>query len=697
MADKTPISQLPAGALTGANVDVNADYLAIDDVSAGNTKKITPKELIANTSSFVQSGSDATSETVQDALRRLKYVTQYSSLTTALASGTATSSFKLHAFTGSHAFSKLTWPTTYQTTLLGDGSAQTILASTNTDGTQAISVASLGSDRYHAVIESLKLTGGATSGDGIHFNVPVIGPMMKDVWIVDFSGSGKAGAKLTTVFIGTVDNLKVFDCDIGVDLVGSNGIIGRGWWLADNNTMQLQLDSNCKGNDIGCIEIGLASVDTSKKAVDIDGKGNKVTAQYYENFTAARSINFGATALGNTLDFLHSAPWTGAWDDGAFNVYPMENDTPLRNLSSAFGFAGHLLAGGNDIENLYTNSTWNNSATVGWSDFSITPPTRSVDTSIGYLDTNSMKLAWGTTALSGVETSTTFAITAGDIVSVMAMFRADRDLESTESLSFFVLGAANENRAQVNICDLRQDNWTPVFLTYVATTTESITLRISLNAAASHTDLNTYHDDFVIQVNKKTIGLLRNDTASTRSVDKNEGLYIPKARIGQAVVETGDDTEVGIGGTTTDATQASTAADTDETVLFTHSISARGLWKDGQALRIRAWGSNAATANTKQERIRLGGLTGTVVCDTGAPGANNKKWVVEATIIRTGAATQDFCGTAIANGAAREPTVGSGTKDFTTALTLVVTGQNGTAAAADIVYEGATVEYLNMA
>ena len=402
MADKTPISQLPAGALTGANVDVNADYLAIDDVSAGNTKKITPKELIANTSSFVQSGSDATSETVQDALRRLKYVTQYSSLTTALASGTATSSFKLHAFTGSHAFSKLTWPTTYQTTLLGDGSAQTILASTNTDGTQAISVASLGSDRYHAVIESLKLTGGATSGDGIHFNVPVIGPMMKDVWIVDFSGSGKAGAKLTTVFIGTVDNLKVFDCDIGVDLVGSNGIIGRGWWLADNNTMQLQLDSNCKGNDIGCIEIGLASVDTSKKAVDIDGKGNKVTAQYYENFTAARSINFGTTALGNTLDFLHSAPWTGAWDDGAFNVYPMENDTPLRNLSSAFGFAGHLLAGGNDIENLYTNSTWNNSATVGWSDFSITPPTRSVDTSIGYLDTNSMKLAWGTTALSGV-------------------------------------------------------------------------------------------------------------------------------------------------------------------------------------------------------------------------------------------------------------------------------------------------------
>ena len=59
MADKTPISQLPAGALTGANVDVNADYLAIDDVSAGNTKKITPRELIANAPAYTPTGTIA--------------------------------------------------------------------------------------------------------------------------------------------------------------------------------------------------------------------------------------------------------------------------------------------------------------------------------------------------------------------------------------------------------------------------------------------------------------------------------------------------------------------------------------------------------------------------------------------------------------------------------------------------------------
>src|SRR3990167_6646055 len=59
MADKTPISQLPAGALTGANVDVDANYLAIDDVSAGNTKKITPRELIANAPAYTPTGTIA--------------------------------------------------------------------------------------------------------------------------------------------------------------------------------------------------------------------------------------------------------------------------------------------------------------------------------------------------------------------------------------------------------------------------------------------------------------------------------------------------------------------------------------------------------------------------------------------------------------------------------------------------------------
>jgi hypothetical protein len=95
MADKTPISQLPAGALTGANVDVDADYLAIDDVSAGNTKKITPKELVANAAVFVQSGIAATNlETYLQSRRETIYIAAGSE-TGVIAAGTGKVTFRM--------------------------------------------------------------------------------------------------------------------------------------------------------------------------------------------------------------------------------------------------------------------------------------------------------------------------------------------------------------------------------------------------------------------------------------------------------------------------------------------------------------------------------------------------------------------------------------------------------------------------
>lgn len=56
-------------ALTGALTDVDNDKIPIWDESADLTKYITPKELVANTESFVQSGTGATATTVQDELR----------------------------------------------------------------------------------------------------------------------------------------------------------------------------------------------------------------------------------------------------------------------------------------------------------------------------------------------------------------------------------------------------------------------------------------------------------------------------------------------------------------------------------------------------------------------------------------------------------------------------------------------------
>lgn len=58
-------------AITGANVDVDADKLALVDDSADATKYITVKELIANTTSFTAFGSGAVSRSVQSELRDL--------------------------------------------------------------------------------------------------------------------------------------------------------------------------------------------------------------------------------------------------------------------------------------------------------------------------------------------------------------------------------------------------------------------------------------------------------------------------------------------------------------------------------------------------------------------------------------------------------------------------------------------------
>src|SRR3989304_5654892 len=63
MAD-LPISDFPS--LTGANVAVDDDTLAIVDASAVETKRISVKELVANTLSFTQSGAGAIARTVED-------------------------------------------------------------------------------------------------------------------------------------------------------------------------------------------------------------------------------------------------------------------------------------------------------------------------------------------------------------------------------------------------------------------------------------------------------------------------------------------------------------------------------------------------------------------------------------------------------------------------------------------------------
>lgn len=63
--------------MTGSSVDVDNDKMPIDDVSATQTKYITPKELVANTTSFLQAGSGAIPRTVQAKTREVVSVTDF--------------------------------------------------------------------------------------------------------------------------------------------------------------------------------------------------------------------------------------------------------------------------------------------------------------------------------------------------------------------------------------------------------------------------------------------------------------------------------------------------------------------------------------------------------------------------------------------------------------------------------------------
>lgn len=140
-------------------------------------------------------------------------------------------------------------------------------------------------------------------------------------------------------------------------------------------------------------------------------------------------------------------------------------------------------------------------------------------------------------------------------------------------------------------------------------------------------------------------------------------------------------------------TQAGTIADTNETDLWSYALPANTLSADGKALRIRAWGTTGATANTKTLRLYVGA---TALFTLGPSGYNNLGWHIDAIVVRTGASAQlaqTFAAIGVITGAVNQGTTPAA--DTTAAITLKVTGQNGTAAANDVVLKGAIVEALN--
>jgi hypothetical protein len=136
-------------------------------------------------------------------------------------------------------------------------------------------------------------------------------------------------------------------------------------------------------------------------------------------------------------------------------------------------------------------------------------------------------------------------------------------------------------------------------------------------------------------------------------------------------------------------TQAATTAVTTEETLWTYSVPANRLARDGDTLLITAFLTNAANANGKAKKMTIGGTQ--VARRDSADASGTTKLV--ATLVRTGASTELAFGEYHAASADNQETIASLALDTTAAIVIAVTGQNAVANANDIVFRCATVDY----
>lgn len=145
-----------------------------------------------------------------------------------------------------------------------------------------------------------------------------------------------------------------------------------------------------------------------------------------------------------------------------------------------------------------------------------------------------------------------------------------------------------------------------------------------------------------------------------------------------------------IGGRVCTSTASSATTGTTLQTLASCDIPANALSVDGMGLRVRAWGITAANANSKSLQL----FFGATACDSLTSTVNNGAMVLEATILRTGAATQECAGTGIAGSGTVNATRAAPAEDTTAAITLAVKATTATASG-DVTFKGLTVEVLN--
>jgi len=124
---------------------------------------------------------------------------------------------------------------------------------------------------------------------------------------------------------------------------------------------------------------------------------------------------------------------------------------------------------------------------------------------------------------------------------------------------------------------------------------------------------------------------------------------------------------------------------TTEEVLWSKALGAALLSSDGMGVKIEAFGTCAATANTKTIKLKV---DGNVVVSNGTTTApNGKNWQIESIILRSGATSSTSKGSISFDGVADEIDSSKASITWANDISVSITGQNGTAAANDIILE----------
>ena len=136
---------------------------------------------------------------------------------------------------------------------------------------------------------------------------------------------------------------------------------------------------------------------------------------------------------------------------------------------------------------------------------------------------------------------------------------------------------------------------------------------------------------------------------------------------------------------------ASPTTGTVEQLLATYAMPGDTLNVNGQALRITGSYTTAANANNKTVKVRVGGLTGTVILSYTSATNNGNVWF-DATVTRRTSATA--YGNGFASDGATSAVLGAAaTPTLTGTVDIVVTGTTPTASG-DMSLQSAIVEYL---